>query len=358
MDELSAIGLKETVSRSRSHASRGSPGANFRDKPPPQKGTASVAQRCGRPRSSAEPLRDSGTRNPRLATAARPEAGIPAPILRARSPARRRRRTAGRTALTSPDGPAKPPPEARHGTARPCTAGAAPPDTRSPRPRRPPLEALSQNGGSAPATAMLARTSLRRRPRGLAGGRKRRGRRGRTPPPGGAGGAEGRRGRRAGPEVHLQTVIKFRLSTAALRDGTLFLRAEAPRPPRPRDAISSGGSWSRRSRRGAFVPGLPGWEMPLSPPPAEEEEAPAPPPLRPPAAPRGSSALRQAAGRARRRRGPRSGGGSAPPPAGSRAATALAAPAPQSAGAVSQWARGKGAARRRQRPLLQRGARR
>lgn len=157
---------------------------------------------------------------------------------------------------------------------------------------------------------------------------------------------------------NLQTVIKFRLSTAALRDGTLFLRAEAPRPPRPRDAISSGGSWSRRSRRGAFVPGLPGWEMPLSPPPAEEEEAPAPPPLRPPAAPRGSSALRQAAGRARRRRGPRGGGGSAPPPAGSRAATALAAPAPQSAGAVSQWARGKGAARRRQQPLLQRGARR
>lgn len=325
---------------------------------PTQKGTASVAQRCGRPRSSAEPLRDSGTRNPRLATAARPEAGIPAPILRARSPARRRRRTAGRTALTSPDGPAKPPPEARHGSARPCTAGAAPPGARSPRPRRPPLEALSQNGGSAPATAILARTPLRRRPRGLAGGRKRRGRRRRTPPPGGAGGAEGRRGRRAGPEVHLQTVIKFRLSTAALRDGTLFLRAEAPRPPRPRDAISSGGSWSRRSRRGAFVPGLPGWEMPLSPPPAEEEEAPAPPPLRPPAAPRGSSALRQAAGRARRRRGPRGGGGSAPPPAGSRAATALAAPAPQSAGAVSQWARGKGAARRRQRPLLQRGARR
>lgn len=258
--------------------------------------------------------------------------------------------------LTGRPGPASPT-EARHGSARPCAAGAAPPGACSPRPRRPPLEALSQNGDSEPATAALARTPIRRRPRGLAwGGRGEKEEE--EEEEDAAGGRGGRRGRRAGPRVHLQTVIKFRLSTAALRDGTLFLRAEAPSPPRPRDAISSGGSRSRRGRRGAFVRGLPGWGMPRSPPPAEEEEAPAPPPLRPPAAPRGSSALRQAAGRARRRRGPRGGGGSAPPPAGSRAATALAAPAPQSAGAASQWARGKGAARRRQRPLLQRGARR
>lgn len=82
----------------------------------------------------------------------------------------------------------------------------------------------------------------------------------------------------AGPQpgAHLHTVIKFRLSTAALRDGTLFLRAETLSPPKPRDAISAGqGRWSPRCWRGAFVPGLPLSRMLrlLPPPHADAKEA-------------------------------------------------------------------------------------
>lgn len=152
-----------------------------------------------------------------------------------------------------------------------------------------------------------------------------------------------------GPGAHLQTVIKFRLSTAALREGTLFLRAETLSPPKPRDAISAGRRWSRQGWRGAFVLGLPGSRM-LRPPPHAKGEAPVRSPLLlPPPGPCGSSAPRRAAGRAagqaRQRRGARGGGGPGPPAgAGSRAATAPRIAALQSAGAASQSARGRGAA--------------
>lgn len=164
---------------------------------------------------------------------------------------------------------------------------------------------------------------------------------------------------RAGPSpaAHLQTVIKLRLSTAALRDGTLFLRAETLSPPKPRDAISAGGRWSRRGWRGAFVPGLPlsGMLRPPPPPHAEEEAAPVFSPLLllPPPAPRGRSAPRQATGRPRRRRGPHGGGGSGPPPArcrqpGSHSASesqrrrAPAPPANQRAGGARRGAAADG----------------
>lgn len=151
-------------------------------------------------------------------------------------------------------------------------------------------------------------------------------------------------------------MIKFRLSTAALRDGTLFLRAETLSPPKPRDAISAGqGRCSRRGWRGAFVPGLPLSRMLRLPPHADEkeadEEAPVLSPLLLPLP--GPGAPEAAAGRAGTRGDP-AAGAARPPRSRHRADTApqsAAPPANQRAGGAA-WrpSRGAGALPRGARP--------
>lgn len=203
---------------------------------------------------------------------------------------------------------------------------------------------MDGEGCSTPAgagTGLPARTGLRRgrsprscpRPPCADGPRGLRRERGGTVPSGGAG---------PQPAAHLHTVIKFRLSTAALRDGTLFLRAETLSPPKPRDAISAGqGRWSPRCWRGAFVPGLPLSRMLRLPPPhadakEADEEAPVLSPLLLPPP------------RSRRARGSGGSGGDARgPPAG-------AARPPRS----RQPSRHSAAERRRRQPISARGARR
>lgn len=177
--------------------------------------------------------------------------------------------------LLQPQSQATPPYRGRAHSLPSCQGPPKPPRVR-PRADSPsqPCGHAAQGDGDQPAARpgagiQRAEQGIHLPKAGRGGGKRFQPRRRRRAQPG-AGGSEGgelaspeggheteaERGGAAGLGSHLQTVIRFLLSTAALRDWTLFLRAETFSPPRLREAIAAGGRWSHRGWRGAFVPGL------------------------------------------------------------------------------------------------------